>query len=741
MSKPRAWLNDYDQNWLSQYDQVEYESDGTEDFYDESMQEGSWWDRSARGSLLSSAWSRGRVQKAEAEDRVRDLIEIRNTVHNLLKIHSLPQGTRVTLAPLSGTGKGCAGFGDMENFTQPFIMLDKAIYSECDSEEVLDVYCGVGLHEAGHLHNTRKLFKVLQSPDLSESYRLWLNLLEDERIERIEKKRSPGYAPYIQAATRALFENKELGTALNVWDEASDMDCVRMIIFSFLRTPHLLTDEMKSWTTMTGTHVYSELRTMLEAMPKTEDEVEEMAEQIEKYYRSLIEDLDNLSDDDASKVAGDGPGSSEGESGSGAGGEDAEGDTKSPEPTKDPSKREVMEAMKDIRKHHSGEEQDKEDRKTLEGHSSDERRHSREVGSDRDADALADESIDSPEAKAERRAKVSKEDIEKIMDSREGRFGEVEIAQMLKRSGRVTEGLDIAESDALASFEEERMERGDDWDCDGEQMRKTVIVHPSASDKDHAERYKAAYEEVRGHVARMRNVFALRLGERNFVETERQEGRLHRRMIGKAMSTNRLFKKNYKRVDKGISICLVLDESGSMGSVGYKRIGENRAAQALKIAVLISEALKKVEGVELEVYSYSSCGADDADNLVKYLYGKNNPNTASIGGFHSGCQNYDHIALKTAGDLFIKNTTNDNRMMIVLSDGEPAGNNYGGRRARDLTKKSVDDLEKRGIQVLQVAIESFDSESMFKNVVRFLDLGDLINKMRQLVTRVIKQAS
>jgi hypothetical protein len=730
-----SWLRDYDNNWLNSYDHIEYESDGESDFYDEYMTGSSYWDGTARGSLLSSAWSRGRQQKTMAEDVVRELIEIRTSVHNLLKVHGLPARTRVELAAIKGAGKGCAGFDDQENFLNPFILLDKAIYSEVSSAEVLDVYCGVAIHEAGHIWNTRELFKVLQSTS-TDSIRLWINLLEDGRIERIEKERSPGFAAYIQAATRALFENKELGSGIDAWDDSSDMDRVRMLIFSFLRCPHLLTEEIKIWKSMTGFSVYDDLRKMLRAMPKTELEVAELAKEIDEYYRKVTKSLDKLTDDDAKTVAGDGDPSSEGSEESSAGG-DKDADSESTDPTS----REIMEALQRIRKHHKQREADKTEAEVVEEKKREEITESEKVG-ERTPDSA--ERTDGKDDKAEKRAKKHRKALDKIAENREGRFGELEIDRMLRRFGTVTEGLDLSESDALASFESERMTLGDDWsnpDGDAELTRKTVIVHPVAKDKENAARYKNAYDEVKDHVAKMRNVFRLRLGERNFTETERQEGRLHRRMIGRAMSTNRIFKRDYKRVAKGMSLCLVLDESGSMGSVGYTKTGDDRAGHALRVAVLIAEALKPVHGIDLEVYSYASCGENDKDNLVKYLYGKSNPDTASIGGYSSGCQNYDHVALKTAGDLFIENTDNDNRLMIVLSDGQPCGYDYGGRGARLATKNAVDDLERRGVKVLNVAIASFDSESMFKNVIRFLDMPDLINKMRCLVTNLVKGTS
>ena len=79
--------------------------------------------------------------------------------------------------------------------------------------------------------------------------------------------------------------------------------------------------------------------------------------------------------------------------------------------------------------------------------------------------------------------------------------------------------------------------------------------------------------------------------------------------------------------------------------------------------------------------------------------------------------------------------------MIVLSDGQPAGNNYGGQTARSNTRHEVEALRKAGMAVMQVAITNFDSESMFgKWVLRFLDLNDLVSRMRRLIQDVVRKA-
>ncbi len=57
------------------------------------------------------------------------------------------------------------------------------------------------------------------------------------------------------------------------------------------------------------------------------------------------------------------------------------------------------------------------------------------------------------------------------------------------------------------------------------------------------------------------------------------------------------------------------------------------------------------------------------------------------------------------------------------------------------TKKSVEAAEKKGIYMMQVAIDSVCSEEMFKHFVKFLNISDLIRKMRKLITRVVKRTT
>jgi hypothetical protein len=350
----------------------------------------------------------------------------------------------------------------------------------------------------------------------------------------------------------------------------------------------------------------------------------------------------------------------------------------------------------------------------------------------------------------------AREALERAFSDREdeGRFSIEDIRHMMEVLDVVTDSLDAEESTELEKVTKERIEFGDEWSADERRKsegsrshaekldRRTVIIHPQVTQYE-KDKYNAYLDKVRGQVMRMRGVFRLRLGKRLYQENERIEGRLHRRKLSQIMSTDRVFFQRNEKHAHGLAICLLLDESGSMGNAGpHPSRSPNRAQIALEVAILISEALKGLPGVELEVYSHASCGDSDMDCQVKYLYGKNNPKLQAIAGFESGAQNYDHMALKTAGDLFIANTQNTSRLMIVLSDGSPCGYMYGGAVANRQTRQAVQNLEKRGVKVMGVAIHDYNASAIYgKNTLKFLDLSDLINRMRRLVVQVIKQNS
>lgn len=694
-------------------DTFDYDVEG--DYYDTLMTKESGRLKELGSSFLSSRWSRGKSKSEEARQVVYDLLNIQETVRSLIKIHGIIHGTSFGIASIKDVvgGAGASGFKNLREFKEPYILLDRSIYDDCKSTEVLDVYCGLGLHEASHINHTRKMFKRLESGVLCGRRKLWENLFEDERIEELIREESPGFGPYLQTAKVVLMLRKEVDVK---FDDLSDMDKICFIIFTFIRIPEKLTDDMKLWKDLKGRCIHEELREMFPIMPITEDDVEEYGRLLEEFFKEedgFYSDLGDKSSEDAvESLCG-----------------------------KDADKKSAMDVYKRISKSAAQRKVDEEANKILEDLKTSMGKVN-ESGADLELTDDSDYGEKSSMIDAVKRSLINVE--EKIFKNRLGkRFGIPELENLVKRLSEV-KGLSVEESGELSKASEERLEFGDQWEyselnplgC----KRRTVIVHPKVTAALET-KYKLGLSFVRNSVNRMRAVFRFRLGTHNYTETELLEGRLHKRMLGRASVSERLFSRSYTRVDKGLSLCLLLDESGSMGECDLNFRYSTRAVIVQKIAILIAEAVRKVPGIELEIYSYGSCGENDKDCLIKYLYGKENLRIESLAGYKGSFQNYDHIAIKTAGDLFLRNTINPNRMMLVMSDGAPAGYDYGGVKAEAITKRAVEDLEKKGITVINIAINAYKSERMFKHVIKFLDMNDLINKMRRLIVKIVKQVT
>ena len=323
-------------------------------------------------------------------------------------------------------------------------------------------------------------------------------------------------------------------------------------------------------------------------------------------------------------------------------------------------------------------------------------------------------------------------DLEEVREGR--RFGVVDLGILLDQMSSVSRPLAPSEAEELKRRDAEPKTSGDHWDWGTDRL--TVIEYPRA-EPESGRAYESAKRQVLGHIAAMRAVFSMHLAQRIWHERGRSEGRLDRRQLGFGLTTDRLFQTNRVTTSARIAVCLLLDESGSMGQ-GLP----TRAEAALCATVLLVESMRGMPGVELEVYSHTSCSDLDRDCLVRYLYGRRNPSPVTIGSYSPKGANYDHQAIKTGARLFRENTNIRCRLMLVLSDGYPSGLNYEGEPAIRATRESVETVRRQGIQIINIAVADFHSEEIYGSsyVVKFVDLSRLVSDLRNLMVRVVRGA-
>jgi hypothetical protein len=757
---------------------------------------------------LSRTWSRRNKKATTAQGIVIDLLKIQDVVKKLLRVHGVPRNTEVKIETIGETASGCATFRDLPEseadykrypehyFNKPMILISKSIYEHCEISEAMDAYCGVGLHEAAHVKETRRYFIRSMEGSLRGERQLFEGLLEDERIEETIRRDSPGYAPYVAVTKKVLFERAEFGTALKVWDSLPDLDKMKAVAFGILRCPYLLKKIHKEFQLIDGSIPFDDMCAILTHIPKTEEEVEVLGGKLMDYfaektklYQSELSHDNKVGEGDSGKpqpqpAGASAPGCT---GGSGSGGQSAgrdSGDLADGSPAESgedsvdgpdmgiPAPKGLPEAEKKKRleKQDKANKDDARQEEVIEGIKKASQNLAKTNPSQFDSPEKITEATKSNHKKKELRAasnamKKLQNEMKKLDKGREKRFNSQEINKMVERMEGTQNPLDAGECIQLAKVLDEKLEV-EEWgkkskdgneeleNFDGSTPQKAyghtsgriVISQPRITPQGE-KRYDLAKSQIATEIQKMKNVFRFRLGVHNVTAKEQVEGRLDRTRLGRAVTTNRIFKQTHKETSQGISVCLLLDESGSMGSAEYDRIEDSvggyqyKAVSALKVGILLAEALKGNKGVELEVYSHTSVGWE-SDVLVKHLYGKRTGNQMKrIGEYVRGMGNYDDLAIQAVAKRFVQDTANENRLLIVISDGQPCSTD--DKDAVQMTKKAVEEWRKKGVCVIGVAIEDFECEEIYgkKNTVKFLDISQLVRDMRKIVTSAIKEAS
>ena len=706
-----------------------------------------------------------------------ELTKIRNFVYNLIRIHGVPAPVDVKICTTDMVG-GSAAKGVLGGRAQ--IFLGKEMYEKVDPKERLNVYAGIGIHEAEHLLSSQGFTKwieerkgILAHPLHENFYEVFekkgrLNLVEDVRIEIIAVKRSDGFAFYLAATRKAVFEDN-LIDVIKQWDGYTDEKTgeehppmtprskAHAIVMMALRSPQLLTIAMKKFE-RDGVNPYEFMMDASGQLETWEDVLK-----LEQLIHSLLDMFGILIKPEEMRKPEGGSGypssdTSEGgsESSEGAGkpesGDDSDGGTEekpSPEsegsdgegescggsPSSTPFTSEEIKAIKEEMK------LEEELRRAKTEIAKKEKKYAEKMGRKIEAgsDAKLEHEEEKLKAELKKEIKELKADVEAAEKLRKelGCYGGEEFT----KASRIDEMTlaDAVEEKIRAgvrSLEEEKFtveETGYEFGRE----RAVATVEPKIKG-DTDETYKKLKKVCRPHIRKMQRVFSMRLADLERKFRDKREGKLDKRRLALAKTTSRLFCTTERHRAVGLSICLLLDESGSMGYVGDFEGRLCKAEKALTMAFAMQEALLTIPRIDLHIYSHTSYGENNENCLIRRYYSKKRKDRSALAFFGRDCmENYDHKAIETVGKEFLANADHSNKLMLVLSDGMPSGRAYGGHEAKMATKKSVDDIAKKGVHIMQIAIGAANPESMFKHYIKFEDMGSLIPQLSKLLQKMI----
>ncbi len=190
------------------------------------------------------------------------------------------------------------------------------------------------------------------------------------------------------------------------------------------------------------------------------------------------------------------------------------------------------------------------------------------------------------------------------------------------------------------------------------------------------------------------------------------------------------FKRNLPNESPELAVCLLVDESGSMGG--------NRIEAARNAAITLYDFCC---GLNLPVAVYGhTAGHNGYDVHINAYATFDNPTPNDkyrMMKMQDLSSNRDGYALKYCLNELSKQQTQA-KLMIIISDGRPAARNYYGTSACDDIRKVKKEYAKKGIVTFAAAIGSDKEtiEGIYKE--GFLDISDL-SLLPSALTKLVKK--
>jgi len=268
--------------------------------------------------------------------------------------------------------------------------------------------------------------------------------------------------------------------------------------------------------------------------------------------------------------------------------------------------------------------------------------------------------------------------------------------------------------------------------------RQTKITWQKAKTSGHAtERYKDAKTRVKREISKLKKKIQLYGNSEKYTIRNQKRGKIDKRMLHRIPSGRMdLFKTEITKEDKPLDICLLVDESGSMGSYTMQH--------AREAAISIKEALADNEALNLWVFGHSADESKRGDTeMIEYWSPSMKDRPMAMGGMHARYENRDGNAIVASADRVRSETDQPQgkKLMIVLSDGSPSADGYRGDPAYRHTRKCVKNIESKGWDVIQVGFagsREWTMSQMFSNYVYIDDTSKIGDKVSKIIRKVVK---
>lgn len=216
--------------------------------------------------------------------------------------------------------------------------------------------------------------------------------------------------------------------------------------------------------------------------------------------------------------------------------------------------------------------------------------------------------------------------------------------------------------------------------------------------------------------------------------SHRASGQLNQKRLNSGRKTIRVFdKKNSPAQKSNLSVLLLIDESGSMSG--------SRAEAAKQCAISLAETLNNCK-VPCYIIGFTAdtSGSDAVHN--HYISWRNSKSDRlRLLDITARANNFDGYSIRYAGEV-LKKHNSEHKLMIVISDGQPACSAYWGTDGIADTKDAIREVRKYA-SVLGVAIGNSDTEELHymygKDFIHISRVDELFTGISKKISRIVRE--
>jgi len=322
------------------------------------------------------------------------------------------------------------------------------------------------------------------------------------------------------------------------------------------------------------------------------------------------------------------------------------------------------------------------------------------------------------------------------------RAGQRKVARQLLDYKDDMQTIDVALDKAIRELEDTEYTE-EKWDTSkslGLKKGSKVTWRNQRSNEDSKYYYDNELKSMKSAIGQLKRRIQLYGNTQIHTIRNQRRGKLDKKMLHKIpLGRPDLFKNIIVDEDKPLDVCLLVDESGSMGTYKMKK--------ARQTAIALREALKDNEALNLWVFGHTadgySWGSKGETNMSCYWSPTFQADAKALGAMTARSENRDGMAiLASAARVSAESPSmGSNKLMIVISDGEPSAHDYRYHAGVPHTKKVVSHLEGQGWNIIEIGISGARESAMkemFNNYVLVEDMDKLSNTVSKIIRRVIK---